>query len=96
MYSLVDEFIGCKDCHYFVPNCLKCLNSTACSKCHIGYVLDVTSKSCKECPPNCEVCNACDCTDDIMYNFVSKDVGCKDCALKVPNCLNCTNKAECN
>ena len=44
MYSVVDEIIGCRDCNYFDPNFLKCLNSKVCSKCNIGYELDLASK----------------------------------------------------
>ncbi len=31
-----------------------------------------------------------------MLNYVSKDVGCRDCSWIVPNCKSCTNKSECN
>lgn len=96
MYSLVDEVIGCRNCLYFIPKCSICLNITVCSKCDQGYVIDETSKQCEECHPTCLVCSNCDCTNDKMYNFVSKYQGCKDCSFKVPNCKNCTNKELCN
>lgn len=31
-----------------------------------------------------------------MLVFVSKDVGCRDCQLIVPNCNECANRTVCN
>ena len=93
MYNLINEVIGCRDCRYAVGYCQKCLDKRICSKCDTGYLLDVTSNSCEECHETCEVCKDCDCSNDIMYNFVNKYEGCRDCTLIVPNCKNCTNKS---
>jgi hypothetical protein len=81
-----------------MSNCLKCLNSSYCLQCSVGFYLinnvNNNTQNCGTCPKNCIDCNDTSCFTCAVGFYLNSSYSCDLCG-SIDGCLACSNSTYC-
>ena len=95
---VVGYYLSNNTCNYCGDGCDYCVNSSQCSVCSKGILMDSNNKCtifCSSVISNCELCpNATKCTECLGGYYVNSNNKCSPCT-DIANCALCTDGSTC-